>query len=63
MTEQNKDTGNVLRKSYQPAVQTHGICYQPIPNGAIPTTFLPPKGGTGARTVKIKTVSIKTEKK
>jgi len=62
MTEQNGEMGNVLRKSYQPVVHV-GDSYQPIPQGAIPTTFLPPKGGTGVRTVEIKTVSIKAEKK
>ena len=61
MTEQNKDTGNVLRKSYQPTVA--GESYQPVPKGSIPKTFLPPKGGTGACVVELKTVSTKTEKK
>jgi hypothetical protein len=62
MPEQNKDTGNVLRKSYQHTVVPLGDCYQPIPKGNIPKTFLPPKGGTGACVVEMKTVSIKTEK-
>jgi hypothetical protein len=63
MPEQNKDTGNVPRKSYQPTVVTLGNSYQPVPKGIIPKTFLPPKGGTGACVVEMKTVSIKTEKK
>jgi len=64
MPEQDKDTGNVLRKSYQPTVVTAGDSYQPVPpKDNIPKTFLPPKGGTGARVVELKTVSIKTEKK
>ena len=62
MPEQNKDTGNVLRKSYQPTVVPLGESYQPVPKGNIPKTFLPPKGGTGARVVELKTVSTKTEK-
>jgi len=62
MTEQDKDTGNVLRKSYQPTVVPLGESYQPVLKGTSPKTFLPPKGGTGARVVELKTVSTKTEK-
>ena len=63
MSEQNNDTGNVLRKSYQPTVVPLGESYQPVPKGSIPKTFLPPKGGTGACTVELKTVNVKTEEK
>jgi hypothetical protein len=63
MAEKNMDTDSVLKKSYQPIIVTSGDSYQPIPNGNIPKTFIPPKGGTGACAVEIKTVSIKTEKK
>jgi hypothetical protein len=63
MPEQNNDTGNVVSKSYQPTVVICGDSYQPVPNGSIPKTFFPPKGGTGACAVEIKTVSIKAGKK
>ena len=63
MKEQNKNTGDVLRKSYQPTVVPLGESYQPIPKGTIPKNFIPPKGGTGACAVEIKTVNINTEKK
>jgi hypothetical protein len=63
MPEQNKNTDNVLKKSYQPTVVPFGESYKPVPNGSIPKTFIPPKGGTGACSVEIKTVNINTEKK
>jgi hypothetical protein len=41
-----------------------GNCYQPLlPQGGLPKSFTPPKGGTGARTIELKTVSVPVDKK
>jgi hypothetical protein len=63
MPEQSNDTGNVVSKSYQPTVVTIGDCYKPVPKGNIPKTIIPPRGGTGACVIELKTVSIKKKKK
>ncbi|GMO36610.1 MAG: hypothetical protein Ta2B_16570 [Termitinemataceae bacterium] len=46
----------VLKKSYQPIMV--GDSYRPIPENAEQTkSFIPPSGGTGARTIQIKAVN------
>ncbi|MDR1747875.1 MAG: hypothetical protein LBR47_02315 [Spirochaetaceae bacterium] len=52
----------VVRKSYQPVLSA-GDSYQPVLSGKEPQKFVPPKGGTGARNVELKVVTVNTEKK
>jgi hypothetical protein len=40
-----------------------GDCYRPIPKDGDPKVFMPPQGGTGARTIQVKPVGGKTEAK
>ena len=56
-----KDT--VLRKNYQPTASQNGSSYQPVLNGNVPQNFVPPKGGTGVRSIELKVVTVSTEKK
>jgi hypothetical protein len=47
-----------------PATHLVGNSYQPLPpQGALPKSFTPPKGGTGARTIALKTVNVPVDKK
>jgi hypothetical protein len=62
--ESNKKDDNVLRKSYQPTIV--GNSYRPIlREGESVKSFVPPKGGTGARILELKTVtpSVASQKK
>jgi len=34
-----------------------GDCYRPIPKDGVPKAFVPPKGGTAARTIQAKPVA------
>ena len=54
---------NVLRKSYQPTTLHIGNSYQPVLIGNAPKNIVPPKGGTGARSVVLKVVTANSEKK
>lgn len=59
MEESNKNIGH----GYTPATHFIGDCYQPIPpQGALPKSLTPPKGGTGARTFDLKTVRTAIDK-
>ncbi|GHU69698.1 hypothetical protein FACS189450_02990 [Spirochaetia bacterium] len=60
----NERDVHILRKSYQPIAV--GNSYRPIPEkGEQIKTFVPPTGGTGAKTMQIETVSpsASTQKK
>jgi hypothetical protein len=52
--------------NYQPIVGILGDCYRPIPkDGAstTPKTVIPPKGGTGARTIQLRPINVNADKK
>jgi hypothetical protein len=60
MAEDKKNSGS----DYTPMTHSVGDSYQPIPpQGGLPKSWTPPKGGTGARIIKLKTVSVPKDKK
>ncbi|MDR0606647.1 MAG: hypothetical protein LBG80_20440 [Bacteroidales bacterium] len=60
MEKDRKDIGF----GYTPDMHLVGDSYQPIPpQGVLAKSFTPPKGGTGARTIELKTVNIPMDKK
>jgi hypothetical protein len=62
MSQDNEET-TALRKNCRSLV---GDSYQPIPEKgmeSVPRAFVPPSGGTGARTIQVKTISSDKEKK
>jgi hypothetical protein len=63
MSEKNDKGVTVLKKSYQPVIASVGDSYQPIPNDTAQKSFVPPKCGTAARVIQLKTVTPGTNKK
>jgi hypothetical protein len=61
---QTDDEANVLQNGYQTSLI--GDSYQPIPEKGMQNEapiFVPPSGGTGARTIQVKEIISKAEKK
>jgi hypothetical protein len=63
MSDENANRIAILKKSYQPDIVFVGDSYQPIPKDTAPKSFVPPKGGTAARVIQLKTVAPATDKK
>jgi hypothetical protein len=65
MSDENNNETTVLKKSYQPTIACVGDSYQPIPKetATVPKSLVPPKGGTAARIIRLKTVTPRTDKK
>ena len=63
MSEKNDNGVTVLKKSYQPVIASVGDSYQPVPKDATLKSFVPPKGGTAARVIQLKTVTPGIDKK
>jgi hypothetical protein len=65
VSDENNNETTVLKKSYQPTIACVEDSYQPIPKetATVPKSLVPPKGGTAARIIQLKTVTPRTDKK
>jgi hypothetical protein len=65
MSDENTNKIAKLKNSYQPTIACVGDSYQPIPKdtATVSKSLVPPKGGTAARVIQLKTVTPGTDKK
>jgi hypothetical protein len=66
MTKKNENAGSRLKNSYEARYTMTGDSYNPIPERDmqdIQKKFIPPQGGTAARTLQLKTVQPGKDKK
>lgn len=60
MSDKNDNTVGRIQDSYQPIP---GDSYRPIPTANSSQNIILPKGGTGARIIDLKVVTVNSEKK